>query len=154
MCRPDGFTDSQIKLRLRRFTLIGRTKDWLRCIPSGTIYIWKELEDKFLERFYTNSQFLERKVEIIWFKQGESESLYEVYERFKLLLRKCSNQNFDNMEQMHMFTRGLRTQTRMLIDASTGGTIKNKNEDEVKQLIENMCLNEYRSTNERSTKKK
>ncbi|KAK2410681.1 hypothetical protein QL285_046032 [Trifolium repens] len=154
MCRPDGFTDSQIKLRLFGFTLIGRAKDWLQCIPSGTITTWKELEDKFLERFFTTDQFLARRADITGFEQGETESLYEAYERFKMLLRKCPNHCLDNMEQMQIFIRGLRMQSRMLIDASAGGTIKNKNEDEVRQLVENMCLNEYRSKSERDPKKK
>ncbi|GAU10391.1 hypothetical protein TSUD_422810, partial [Trifolium subterraneum] len=120
MCRPEGYTDSQIKLRLFGFTLIGRAKDWLQCIPSGTITTWKELEDKFLERFFTNDMFLARRADITGFEQGESESLYEAYERFKLLLRKCPNHSLDNMEQMQMFIRGLRMQSRMLIDASAG----------------------------------
>ncbi|KAK2369112.1 hypothetical protein QL285_082265 [Trifolium repens] len=51
ICRPQGFNDSQIKLRLFGFTLIGRAKDWLQCIPSGTITTWKELEDKSEIRF-------------------------------------------------------------------------------------------------------
>ncbi|KAK2370199.1 hypothetical protein QL285_083268 [Trifolium repens] len=154
MCRPDNFTDSQIKLRLFGFTLIGRAKDWLQYIPSGTITTWKELEDKFLERFFTTDQFLPRRADITGFEQGENESLYEAYERFKMVLRKCPNHCLDNMEQMHIFIRGLRMQSRMLIDASAGGTIKNKDEDEVRQLVENMCLNEYRSKSERDPKKK
>ncbi|GAU41120.1 hypothetical protein TSUD_288100 [Trifolium subterraneum] len=153
MCRPEGYTDSQIKLRLFGFTLIGRAKDWLQCIPSGTITTWKELEDKFLERFFTNDMFLARRADITGFEQGESKSLYEA-ERFKLLLRKCPNHSLDNMEQMQMFIRGLRMQSRMLIDASTGGTIRNKNEDEVRQLVQNMCMNEYRSKSERDPKKR
>lgn len=50
-----------------------------------------------------------------------------------------------NMEQMQHFTRGLTAQTRMFLDASTGGTIMTKNEDKVKKLIEIMFQNEYRS---------
>ncbi|XP_045830999.1 uncharacterized protein LOC123922316 [Trifolium pratense] len=149
MCRPEGYTDSQIKLRLFGFTLMGRAKDWLQCIPSGTINTWKELEDKFLERYFTNDMFLARRADITDFEQGESESLYEAYEHFKLLLRKCPNHSLDNMEQMQIFIRGLRMQSRMLIDASAGGTIRNKNEDEVRQLVENMCMNEYRSKSDR-----
>ncbi|MCI63376.1 hypothetical protein A2U01_0084633, partial [Trifolium medium] len=45
-------------------------------------------------------------------------------------------------------------QSRMLIDASAGGTIRNKNEDEVRALVENMCMNEYRSKSERDPKKR
>lgn len=39
------------------------------------------------------------------------------------------------MEQMTHFTRGLKAQVRMLLDASIEGAIKTKNEEEVKKLI-------------------
>lgn len=58
---------------------------------------------------------MERRVEISSFEQGESETLYDVWGRFRLLLRKCPNPNMDNMEQMQHFTRGLKVQTRMPI---------------------------------------
>jgi hypothetical protein len=73
MCRSDGFTNSQIKLRLFWITLIGRAKDCLQCIPSDTINTWEESESLYL---------------------------YEAFQRFKLLLRKCLNHSLENMEQM------------------------------------------------------
>ncbi|PNX93267.1 hypothetical protein L195_g016418 [Trifolium pratense] len=36
------------------FDIKGITKEWLQCLPSGTIQTWKELEDKFLERFFNS----------------------------------------------------------------------------------------------------
>ncbi|XP_050890743.1 uncharacterized protein LOC127096179 [Lathyrus oleraceus] len=57
------------------------------------------------------------------------------------------------MKHMQHFTRGLKAQTRMLLDASAG-TIKTKNEDELKELTERMCQNVYRSINDRTTKTK
>ncbi|PNX78398.1 hypothetical protein L195_g034376 [Trifolium pratense] len=86
------------------------------------------------------------------FQQHDQEFLYEAYERFKLLNRKCPNHNIDAMEQMQIFTGGMKMQHRMLRDASTGGSIKNKTDEEVKELIEQMCQNEYNTNNERSIK--
>ena len=43
MCKPTDVTDNQAKLHLFDFSLIGRAKDWLQCIPNGTIQTWKEL---------------------------------------------------------------------------------------------------------------
>lgn len=74
MCKPsDDITNGLIKLCLFGFSLIGRDKDWLQCIPNGTIQIWKELEDKFLVRCYSNAQFVERKAAIFNFDQEEFE---------------------------------------------------------------------------------
>ncbi|MCI21853.1 hypothetical protein A2U01_0043024, partial [Trifolium medium] len=55
---------------------------------------------------------------------------------------------------MQHFTQGLRAQARMLLDASAGGSLKNKNENEAKDLVETMAQNEYRAHNDRSAKKK
>ncbi|MCI85331.1 hypothetical protein A2U01_0106610, partial [Trifolium medium] len=55
---------------------------------------------------------------------------------------------------MQMFTQGLRPQTRMLLDASAGGSLKNKDEDQAKELVETMSQNEYRAQNDRGAKKK
>lgn len=67
MCKSDGVLDDHIKLQLFGFSLIGRDKDWLLFLPNGTIQTWKELEDKFLERFFSTSQFNDRRAKIVNF---------------------------------------------------------------------------------------
>ncbi|GAU24177.1 hypothetical protein TSUD_84120 [Trifolium subterraneum] len=112
----------------------------------------KELEDKFLERFFTHKQFQKRRLEILNFQRREAESLCEAYERFKLLKRKCPNHIIDVMEHMQIFTGCMKIQHMMHLDASAGGSIKMKTEEEARQLIEQMCQNEYNMNNERYTK--
>jgi hypothetical protein len=40
------------------------------------------------------------------------------------------------MEQMQLFTAGVKMQHRMILDASAGGSIKIKTHDETKDLVE------------------
>ncbi|MCI84717.1 hypothetical protein A2U01_0105995, partial [Trifolium medium] len=47
------------------------------------------------------------------------------------------------MELMQIFTGGMIIQHRMHLDASAGGSINSKTTEEVKELIEQMCQNEY-----------
>jgi hypothetical protein len=54
---PPGVTESQKRLRLFKFSLTGRAKDWLDTLPSGTINTWQELERKFLERYFPIHKF-------------------------------------------------------------------------------------------------
>lgn len=78
MCKPTrDITGEQVKLHLFEFSLISRAKDWLQCIPNGMIQTWKELEDKFLEIYYSNAQFNKIKVKITNFIQDYSESLLD-----------------------------------------------------------------------------
>ena len=59
------------------------------------------------------------------------------------------------MEVTLIFTNGLKTQTRMFLDASAGRLMKNKIVIEIHELIYNMSLNEYRSQgNDRNVVKK
>lgn len=145
MCKPDGVSDEQVNLQLFGFSLIGRAKDWLLCLPNGTIQTWKELDNKFLERFFTTIQFTKRRIEFVNFEQQDTESLYDSWERFKSLLCRYPNHN---MEQMQNFIKGLKSQTHMLLDAFAGGIIRQMIKPHVKDLIENMCMNEYNSKSE------
>lgn len=59
------------------------------------------------------------------------------------------------MEIMQAFIIGLKPDTHMLLDASTRGTMKIKTTDEVREMINNMSLNEYRPhIEENATSKK
>lgn len=124
------------------FSLSRRENYWLPCLPSGTTKTWTDLEDKFLERFFPNAPFVERRSEIENFSQGDIESLYEAWEKFKILLISLPNLN---MEHMQHFTRCLKSQAIVLLDAYVGGTIRTKNEDKLKELIDKMFHNEYYS---------
>lgn len=42
----------------------------------------------------------------------------------------------------------------MLLDASVRGTMRNKIQDELREVIEKMCQNEYDTQSYRATKKK
>lgn len=55
-------------------------------------------------------------------------------------------------EQMQNFIQGLKRQTLTLLDASAGGTIHQMTEPQIKDLIENMCTNEYHAKSEGSVK--
>ncbi|GAU28722.1 hypothetical protein TSUD_372290 [Trifolium subterraneum] len=151
---PPGISESDKRLRLFKFSLTGRAKDWLDTIPPGTIATWQDLERKFKDRYFPIHKFLERRSEIMNFEQGDSETLYDAWERFKLCLKKCPDHGIDELQQMQYFTQGLRPQTRMLLDASAGGSLKNKDEVEAKELVETMAQNEYRAQNDRGAKKK
>lgn len=53
MCQLEDITEDHVNLKSINFLLVGREKDWLLCLPNWVIKTWTELEDKFLERFFT-----------------------------------------------------------------------------------------------------
>jgi hypothetical protein len=88
---PDDVTFDQAKLVLFKYSLGKTTKDWLFCLPSGIVQTWKELDDRFLDLFFTEEQYKERKRAILEFQQEKRESLHQSLERFKLYRRRCPN---------------------------------------------------------------
>jgi len=90
------------------------------------------------------TKYWKKKHEISNFRQGENESLYDAWERFKLLLKRCPGHEFSNTQYLQIFTEGLSYNNRMFLDASDGGSMRFKTDHEVQTLIENMAQNEYR----------
>jgi len=123
----------------------------LDTLPSGTIETWDQLKREFLDRYFPTTKYLARKNEISSFKQQEGEVPYDAWERFKLLLKRCHDHKLSEMDIMQVFTTGLKSDTRMLLDAYAGGTMKIKTNVKVRELINNMSLNEYRGHTEEET---
>jgi hypothetical protein len=140
---PDDVTFDQAKLVLFKYSIGKTAKDWLFLLPSGIIQTWKELEDRFLDRFFTEEQYMERKKAIIEFQQEKRESLHQSLERFKLYRRRYPNHYLCAAELMQIFVNSMSVKYRMLLNASAEGTIKNKTPAEVEELIEMMSRNEY-----------
>ncbi|XP_039688640.1 uncharacterized protein [Medicago truncatula] len=104
-----------------------------------------ELELKFLEKYFPMSKYSDKKQEIAGFRQGEGESLYDAWERFNLLLKRCPGHEFSEKQYLQFFTEGLTHSNIMFLDASAGGSLRVKTDHEVQTLIENMASNEYRA---------
>ena len=121
-----------------------KASDWLDALPSGSIETWDQLKREFFDKYFPTAKYLAWKKDISSFKQQEGEVLYDAWERFKLLLKRCPGHKPSKMDIMQAFTTRLNPDTRMLLDASTGGTMKINTVYEVRKLIDNMSLNEYR----------
>ena len=87
--RLNGVNLDVIKLRLFPFSPRDIATSWFESLPYGSVNTWEELVEAYLSRFFPPSLTLERRGEIIAFKQKEDESLYNAWGRYKQLLRKC-----------------------------------------------------------------
>jgi len=95
------------------------------------------------------SKYWEKKREIINFKKGENESLYDAWERFKFLLKRYPTHDLSEQSYLQVFTKGLTHSQKMFLDASIGGIMRVKTDHEVQTQIENMAQNEYRAEAEK-----
>ena len=84
------------------------------------------------------------------FKQGEDESLYTTWERFKRLLKRCPMHGFDLTTQMDIFYHSMNYTSKGIIDAACCGAFKRKSAEGAKQLIEDLAKCNYRAPYETS----
>ena len=88
--RPDV-----IKLQLFPFSLRDITTSWYESLPYGSMNNWEELVETFMSRFFPSALTSKKRGEIIVFKQGKDESLYNAWERYKKLLKRCPMHEID-----------------------------------------------------------
>ena len=72
-------------------------------------------------QIFPPSLITERRREIIVFQQGEDESLYTAWERYKRLLKRCHTHGIDLKTQMDILYYSLNDTSKGIIDASCYG---------------------------------
>ena len=133
--KMNGVSDDAIRLRLFPFSLRDRAKSWLISLQVNSITTWEELAQKFLAKFFPPAKAAKLRGEINNFYQLDGESLYDSWERFKELLRKCPHHGIEKWMLVHNFYNGLNGTTRRIIDAATGGAFMSKSANEAYELL-------------------
>ncbi|XP_062094019.1 uncharacterized protein LOC133800057 [Humulus lupulus] len=147
----NGVSDYAIRLRLFPFSLRDRAKSWLNPLQENSINTWQDLAQKFMAKFFPPSKTAKLRGEINNFYQMEGEFLYDAWEHFKELLRKCPHHGIAKWMMVHNFYNGLCGTTRTIIDTAAGGAFMSKSVNEAYELLEDMTTNNHQWSNERST---
>ena len=103
-----------------------------------------------MSRFFPPALTIERIGEIIVFKQGEDESLYTTWGRFKRLLKMCPMHGIDPRTQMDIFYHAMNCTSKGIIDASCYGGFKRRSAEEARQVIEDLAKCNYKTPSESS----
>ena len=135
----NGVRPKVIKLHLFPFSLRDTAATWYESLPYGSVDAWEELVEAYLGRFFPPSLTSERRREIIVFHQGEDESLYVAWERFKRLLKRGPMHGIDLKTQMDIVYHALNDTSKGIIDASCCGAFKRKSAEEARDQIEDLA---------------
>ena len=106
--------------------------------------------EAFMNRFFPPALIAERRAENIVFKQGEDESLYTAWERFKRLLKRCLMHRIDLTTQMDIFYHAMNYTSKGIIEASCCGGFKRRSAEEARQVIEDLAKCNYKTPSESS----
>ena len=128
----NGVRPEVIKLHLFPFSLRDIVATWYESLPYGSVNTWEELVEAYLGRFFPPSLTTERRREIIVFKQGEDESLYTAWERYKRQLKRCPMHGIDLKTQMDIVYHSLNDTSKGIIDVACYGAFKRRSAEEAK----------------------
>ena len=106
--------------------------------------------EAYLSRFFPPSLTSERRREITTFKQGEDESLYTAWERYKRLLKRCPMHGIDLKTQMDIFYHSMNYTSKGIINAACSGAFRRRRAEEARQLIKDLARCNMRPPSESS----
>ena len=141
----NGVRPEVIKLQLFPFSLRDVAATWFDSLPVGSVNTYEELVEAYMGIFFPPSLTFERGREIIVFKQGEEENLYNAWERFKRLLKRCPMHGIDLTPQMDVFYHAMNYASKCIIDASCCGAFKRRSAEEARELIEDLAKCNYKA---------
>ena len=128
-----GVRPDVIKLQLFPFSLRDVVATWFDSLPVGSVNTWEGLVEAFMSRFFPQALTVERRGEIIVFKQEEEdESLYTAWERFKRLQKRCLMHGIDLTTQMDIFYHAMNYTSKGIIDTSWCGDFKRRSTEEAR----------------------
>ena len=76
------------------------------------------------------------------FKLGEDESLYNDWERYKRLLKRCPIHGIDLTTHIDIFYHAMNYTSKGIINAACCGAFKRKSAENVNRLIEDLAQKE------------
>ncbi|XP_045809427.1 uncharacterized protein LOC123903826 isoform X3 [Trifolium pratense] len=150
----NGVTPEAIRMRLFPWSLADKATTWLDSMPNDSITTWEQLSQKFLNKYFPPGKAAKIRAEITNFSQYEEESLHEAWERLQDKLRSCPHHGFEKCRILEILYNGLSTQNRGIIDLACGGSMLNKEADEVYNLVAEITADSAQwATNDRHSKK-
>ncbi|XP_052728439.1 uncharacterized protein LOC128195242 [Vigna angularis] len=149
----NGVSDDAIRLRLFPFSLRDKAKNWLQSQPQGSISTWEDMATKFVIKYFPPSKSAKMRNEITSFVQQDNESLYEAWERYKELMRKCPHHALPEWLQVQTFYNGLSPTFKAMLDAASGGSFILKTPEEALETLELMANNTVNMQFDRQNRK-
>ncbi|XP_073120176.1 uncharacterized protein [Henckelia pumila] len=148
--KMQGVFDDSIRLNFFTFSLRDKAKAWLTNLPAGSITTSDDLAKAFLTKYFPPSKFMKLRADITTFPQGEQKTLYEAWERYKDLLRRCPHHQLPDGLVVQTFYYGLPHSNRTMLDAASGGNLLRKSPEDGYELIEDMASSSYHPQSDRN----
>ncbi|KAL4342292.1 hypothetical protein GQ457_08G035120 [Hibiscus cannabinus] len=141
--RQQGVHEDVLQLMMFPYSLRDKARAWFNSIPSRSVESWDDLCRNFIIRYSSTVLTDKLRNDITSFRQTDDESMYEAWDRYKELFRKCPMHGFNEWTKVIMFYNGVNAPTRMMLDASANGTLLDKSAEEATEILDRLANNDY-----------
>ncbi|XP_061368128.1 uncharacterized protein LOC133311123 [Gastrolobium bilobum] len=139
--RNPKISDDVLRLKLFPHSLADKAKEWLNSLPSNSITNWHTLAEKFIMKFFPSNKIVQTRCDITNFMQKDGETLVDVWERFKILLKQCPNHGLPSWAVLQTLYNSLNTQNRALANSTANGMFMSMSFNQAYELLEQMTQN-------------
>ncbi|KAL5555253.1 hypothetical protein UlMin_037489 [Ulmus minor] len=127
-----------VKLRFFPFSLKDNAKVWLYSLRPRSIGSWDEMTQAFFQKYFPTHKTSGLRRQISNFGQKESETLYQVWERYKDLLNSCPHHGYESWRIVSYFYDGLLSKERQFIETMCNGEFLHKDPDEAIDFLDDL----------------
>ncbi|KAJ0479498.1 putative transcription factor interactor and regulator CCHC(Zn) family [Helianthus annuus] len=139
-----GFLADDVKLVLFQFSLEDKAKKWFYTLPSASIYTWAEMQQIFLDEFYTAQKTNDARKGLRSFQQQQGEMFHEAFERFNMMIKNCPHHGIELWELMNAFHEGFCAKDARDLMSITNGTFGTNYEHGDWEFLEQMAITSKR----------
>ncbi|XP_022031040.1 uncharacterized protein LOC110931980 [Helianthus annuus] len=118
--------------------LMDKAKQWFLTLPANSIRTWGEMQQAFLDEYYSMAKTDDARDEIRSFRQLSGEPLHEAFTRFREMMRRCPHHQIEKWELVKCFVRGLDDNTWNRLESTSNGTLLSNHEDDDWEFLERM----------------
>ncbi|CAL2240361.1 unnamed protein product [Prunus armeniaca] len=140
MALTEGVTEEHLRMKVFPYTLKDKAKMWLNSLRPGLLTSWTEVQNKFLEKFFSTQKTDALRDKIMQFSQQTDESFSEAWERFNNFLIQCPYHSLPTLVLMRIFYKALTVSSKAAVNNYAGGSIKNKTPTECQTLFDTLAI--------------
>nr|GEV41015.1 hypothetical protein [Tanacetum cinerariifolium] len=128
--KVNGVTDDALRLYPFSHSLRHHATAWFDRLSRNSITTFEKMAKMFLEKYFPPSMVTKLSNEITNFRQRPDDSLFQAWERYKLLIDRCPNHNMLPVTQIDTFYNGLTLRHHDTINVAASRTFMKRQPEE------------------------
>ena len=129
------------KLGFFPFSLKDKSRGWLYTLKPNSIGNWGVMTQEFYRKFFLPRKVQQVKRKISSFIQGNDETLFTAWERFKDMYNFFPTHRYDTWRLVSYFYKGLQPGDRQFIQLSCGGGFLQKEPEDAIDYLDEIAEN-------------